>query len=154
MYQLKSPFEDGTQYISMDPLDFIAKLVALIPPPRLNLIRFHGGFSPHYQHRKLVVPTPKQENENPPKNKYKPSWIYLLNRILKIDLENCKVCGKGKLKVLKAVKDPKVIRKILNHLKLPTDIPQPFAARGPPNNNDRDQSNSYDDFYQPSYDDF
>ena len=28
-----------------EPLDFISKLIALIPTPRVNLTRFHGVFS-------------------------------------------------------------------------------------------------------------
>lgn len=39
-YELKTPYRDGTTHIFFNPIDFIGKLVALIPPPRLNLTRF------------------------------------------------------------------------------------------------------------------
>jgi hypothetical protein len=29
----------------LDPLDFIARLAALVPPPRVHLTRFHGAFA-------------------------------------------------------------------------------------------------------------
>ncbi len=61
-YQLKTPYRDGTPHVIFEPLDFIAKLAALIPKPttarmqeveqcmeqlpRVNLTRFHGVFAP------------------------------------------------------------------------------------------------------------
>ncbi|MBY4728844.1 transposase, partial [Burkholderia contaminans] len=38
------------------PLDFIARLAALVPKPRVNLTRFHGVFAPNSRHRALVTP--------------------------------------------------------------------------------------------------
>jgi Putative transposase. len=40
--QLKSPYQDGTTPIGMSPLAFMQRLAALVPRPRLPLIRFHG----------------------------------------------------------------------------------------------------------------
>jgi hypothetical protein len=40
----------------MTPLEFLARLAALVPPPRFPLIRFHGVFAPHSKKRVLVVP--------------------------------------------------------------------------------------------------
>jgi hypothetical protein len=42
----------------MTPLEFLARLAALIPPPRHPLVRFHGVIAPHSSWRKDVVPTP------------------------------------------------------------------------------------------------
>jgi hypothetical protein len=39
-YELKTPYRDGTTHVFFEPIDFIGKLAALIPPPRINLIRF------------------------------------------------------------------------------------------------------------------
>ncbi|MCI0418848.1 MAG: transposase, partial [Acidobacteria bacterium] len=39
--QLKSPYHDGTTHIVMSPLEFMQRLAALVPRPRLHLIRFH-----------------------------------------------------------------------------------------------------------------
>ena len=46
-YQLKTPYRDGTTHVIFDPLDFMAKLAALVPTPRVNLTRFHGVFAPN-----------------------------------------------------------------------------------------------------------
>ena len=36
-------------HVVLDPLDFIARLAALVPRPRFNLTRFHGGVRPELQ---------------------------------------------------------------------------------------------------------
>ena len=40
--RLKSPYQDDTTHIVMTPLQFMQHLAALVPRPKLNLIRFHG----------------------------------------------------------------------------------------------------------------
>ena len=46
-YRLKTPYRDGTTHIVLEPVDFMARLAALVPPPRVHLARFHGVFAPH-----------------------------------------------------------------------------------------------------------
>ncbi len=46
-YQLKTPYRDGATHVIFEPLDFIARLAALVPKPRVNLPRFHGVFAPN-----------------------------------------------------------------------------------------------------------
>jgi hypothetical protein len=55
-YQLKTPYSDGTTHVIFEPLDFIAKLAALVPKPRVNLTRFHGVFASNIKHRVDVTP--------------------------------------------------------------------------------------------------
>jgi hypothetical protein len=55
-YQLKTPYNDVTTHVIFEPLDFIAKLAALVPKPRVNLTRFHGVFAPNSKHRVEVTP--------------------------------------------------------------------------------------------------
>ena len=45
-YQLKTPYRDGTTHVIFEPLDFIARLAALVPKPRVNLTRFLGYSRP------------------------------------------------------------------------------------------------------------
>jgi len=45
--QLKSPYKDGTTHIVLEPLEFMERLAALVPRPRLHLIRFHGVLAPN-----------------------------------------------------------------------------------------------------------
>ena len=40
VYRLKRIWSDGTTDVIFEPLDFIAKLAALVPPPRVHLTRF------------------------------------------------------------------------------------------------------------------
>jgi hypothetical protein len=35
-YRLKTSYRDGTTHIVLEPLDFIARLAALVPPPRVH----------------------------------------------------------------------------------------------------------------------
>jgi len=45
IYELKTPYSDGTTHVVLSPLEFIGRLAALVPKPRVNLTRFHGVFS-------------------------------------------------------------------------------------------------------------
>jgi hypothetical protein len=38
--KLKTPWRDGTTHLVMSPLEFMLRLAALVPRPRLHLIRF------------------------------------------------------------------------------------------------------------------
>jgi len=40
--KLKKNWSDGTSHIVLTPMEFMARLVALIPPPRKNQIRYFG----------------------------------------------------------------------------------------------------------------
>ena len=64
-YELKTPYRDGTTHIFFNPIDFIGKLAALIPPPRLNLTRFFGVFAPNSNLRAQV--TASQRGKNSPR---------------------------------------------------------------------------------------
>ena len=54
--KLKTPLRDGTTHLVMLPLEFMQRLAALVPRPRLYLIRFHGVLAPNAKLRELVVP--------------------------------------------------------------------------------------------------
>jgi hypothetical protein len=59
-YQLKTPYNDGTTHVVFEPLDFLARLAALVPRPRVNLTRYHGVFAPNSAPRALVAKGPGQ----------------------------------------------------------------------------------------------
>src|SRR5262245_33702903 len=58
--QLKSPYKDGTTHIVMEPLEFMERLAALVPRPRLHLIRFQGVLAPNAKLRSKIVPAPPE----------------------------------------------------------------------------------------------
>ena len=45
-YRLKTPYRDGTTHVIFEPLDFIARMAAPVPKPRVNFTRFRGVFAP------------------------------------------------------------------------------------------------------------
>jgi hypothetical protein len=47
---------DGTTHVVFEPLDFLARLAALVPLPRAHLTRYHGAFAPHSRLRPLITP--------------------------------------------------------------------------------------------------
>ena len=55
-YELKMPYRDGTAHVFFEPMDFIARLAALVPKPRVSLIRYHDVVAPSSAHRAAVTP--------------------------------------------------------------------------------------------------
>jgi len=55
-YELKRVWKDGTRAVVLGPLDLIARVVAMIPAPRVNMIRYYGCLSSHSSLRREVVP--------------------------------------------------------------------------------------------------
>ena len=58
--KLKTPWRDGTTHQGTSPLEFMQRLAALVPRPRLHLIRFHGVLAPYAKLRAMVL---RQEPE-------------------------------------------------------------------------------------------
>jgi hypothetical protein len=54
--ELKTPWRDGTTHLVLSPLEFMLRLAALMPRPRLHLIRYHGVLAPNATLRAQVVP--------------------------------------------------------------------------------------------------
>ena len=81
----------------MSPLEFMQRLAALVPRPRLHLIRFHGVLAPNAKLRALVVPQEVSQAPEAPTQAAQPaqceancghhrtvrlSWAKLLKRVL------------------------------------------------------------------------
>ena len=136
-YRLKTPWRNGTTHVLFEPLELLARLAALTPAPRMNLIRFHGVLGPAAAWRSSVVPSPKPdaavlcdcENETKPGSargrNY--SWAALMARVFEVDVLECPEC-KGRLRILAAIHPPENTRKILECLHLPTRAPPVKAA--------------------------
>ena len=74
VYRYKQPFRDGSTHVLLEPLDFMARLAALVPRPRLNLTRFHGVFAPNYKHRARIVPRQSRREIDTDKPTAPMSW--------------------------------------------------------------------------------
>jgi hypothetical protein len=130
-YMLKTPWHDGTFAVRFTPTEFIEKLVALIPSPRIHMSRYHGVLASHHSWRSRIVPEPADKEKSHLPARRRMSWAELLKRVFQIDLSVCPDCG-GAVRFIAAVMKRDVVVKILNHLNLPTVIPEWVPARGPP----------------------
>jgi len=136
IYKLKRTYTDGTTHVLFSPMELLEKLVSLIPRPNVHLVRYHGVLAPHAKVRSKVIPklpTKKLESieENHESKSKRISWARLLKRVFEIDISTCSACN-GNVKVIAAILEQNVVRKILEHLKLPAEPPRISPARAPP----------------------
>jgi Putative transposase len=140
--KLKTKYSDGTSHLLFSGLEFVEKLAALVPPPRIHLTRFFGCLAPNAKLRSLIVPKNEEsqtrttnaatdETPEKPKRSKRKSWAELLARVFNIDVKKCGHCG-GELKIIAAIIEVSAIRKILGHLGLPDKPPDISPARLPP----------------------
>jgi hypothetical protein len=147
-YQLKTPYHDGTtgdrrSHAIFEPLDFIARLAALVPKLRVNLTRFHGVFAPNSRHRVTITPAlrnktkqalPTGQEKTRAQKHQSMTWAQRLKRVFGIEIETCEQCG-GAVKVIASIEDPLVIQKILSYLNTKNDEVVellPPQSRAPP----------------------
>ena len=99
------------------PIDFLARLAALVPRPRAHLTRYHGVFAPNCKPRRRIIPDPAHPSaREPPASRRAPMrWMQRLKRVFHIDIEHCGVCG-GTLRVIACIETPELIETILTHL--------------------------------------
>lgn len=140
---------DGTTHLVMSPMAFMQRLAALVPRPRLHLIRYHGVLAPNARLRSQVVPqgaTTADETADSvtdalgdgiADSEARPvharaahiGWARQLRRVFGIDMQQCPNCGAGRLRIIAAIVDRPAIEKILNHLGLQPRPPPRARAR-------------------------
>ncbi|HUF81464.1 MAG TPA: transposase [Burkholderiales bacterium] len=149
-YQLKTPWRNGTTHVEWDPVDFIAKLAALVPPPRAHLTRFHGVFAPNAALRAQLTPSGRgkrpatdaepadgnanDEQRTPEERRRAMTWAQRLKRVFGIDVNVCVHCG-GAVRIVASVEEPAAIRAVLGHFEKHGALEQAHyrpAARAPP----------------------
>ena len=124
-YELKTPYKNGTTHVIFEPLDFIARLAALVPKPRFHLTRFHGVFAPNSKHRAAVTGDGKEKQAPSTETteqasigeerRGKMSWAMRLKRVFNIDVTVCRHC-QGTMRIIACIEDRQVINKILAHI--------------------------------------
>lgn len=154
-YRIKAPRGKQTHGV-VTPLQFLARLCALIPPPVIPLIGLHGVFAPHSAWRMGVVSLSERgagtdastTRTEPPAlaepqataqpavgtgSKRQPrtdiDWATLLRRVYDLDALACR-CG-GRLRVIAVITEPAVTRAILDSVGLLSQPPPVARARGP-----------------------
>ena len=133
-YMSKKPNRFGATYAQITPDTFLARLCALVPPPRAHTVLYYGVLSAHHKLRFAVVPRP-DEPEPPPKQlslfiprgqlefpaittllhaqlrDAAPSrlpWMTLLARVFRVGISGCSRCC-GPMRVTRAVTTPQEI---------------------------------------------
>ena len=153
VYGLRRPWRDGTSHVVFEPLDFLSRLAALVPPRRAHVLTYHGVLLPASQWRDAIVPgergrDPERsvggssgaasdasrtgtegEIESSPGARYR--WSELLRRVFARDALRCDRCG-GRRDLIALIRDPFVVRRILTHLGLSAEPPPRAPARAPP----------------------
>ena len=126
------PWSDGTTGIKLSPLELLEKLAAIVPLPRVHLVRYGGCLAPHSTLRAAVIPTLRQQGVDGDKAKTgTPYWNWgrLLGRVFDLDMATCPFCRRGSLRIIAAITQAEVIRKMLRHLKRAADPPPLAPAR-------------------------
>jgi Putative transposase len=149
---LKAAWHDGTTHLCFAPTELLEKLAALIPRPRINLILYHGVLAPHAGRRPQVVAYGRSESDKgtaagtgvetavPAAGRQatagsrKPrhwTWAALMRRVFEVDVLACPRCG-GRMRLLATIEEADIVRRILEHLGLSADVPEPRPPRSPP----------------------
>jgi len=146
-YEFRGPWKDGTRGILLAPLDFIARLCALVPPPRFHTVRYHGLFSGGSAVRQAIVPgaqespPPKAQLSllepnpapAPPPDPTRHPWAWLLRRVYAADLTVCPVRDcKGEMRIAETATAREHIDRVLAKLGLaprPPTKPDKISAR-------------------------
>jgi len=145
-YQGKSshddPFATDPQGETLDVFEFLARVLTQIPEPRRHGMHYLGAYSSRARARRKaqglkLVATPTDRDKPASSDEPKPSsseraalrrrWANLIKRVFKTDPLLCE-CGE-KFRIISFITEPKVIRKILDHLQKR----QP-SSRAPPRN--------------------
>src|SRR5207245_7304738 len=107
-------------------MELLAKLAALVPLPRMHLVRSGGCLAPHSHLRGAIIPTPRQQGLDEPEacpTSSRWSWARLLQRVFALEMATCPFCQRGVLRLIAVITQGEVSRKILRHLKLAVDPP-------------------------------
>jgi hypothetical protein len=111
--EFKRPWSDGTTSIDLEPLALIARLAALVPPPRRHITRYSGVLSSHSSLRSQIVPAapepPAEKEEDKPSRplSHYISWSDLLRKTFQIDI-TCPRC-QSPLRLIALIKTPEVL---------------------------------------------
>ena len=129
VYHFTRPWSDGTTGIKLSPLELLEKLAALVPLPRVHLVRYAGCLAPHSTLRAAIIPTPRQQGvDSEEKQTGTPYWHWarLLGRVFALAMATCPFCRRGALRIIAAITQESVITRILRHLKL-ASVPPPIT---------------------------
>ncbi|CAN5689765.1 IS91-like element ISVsa3 family transposase [soil metagenome] len=155
VYHCPKPQPGGKQQdLILTPLELIARIAALVPPPRSHRHRYFGVLAPNSPQRAFVtamaqgaVPTSPSTNqddvpesantngnadqEEKPRSRAHYLWAMLIARIYEVFPLLCPHCG-GQMQLIAFITSGEEVRKILEHIVEDARAPKISPARGPP----------------------
>jgi len=151
------PWRNGTEAMTLEPPNFIARLVPFVPAPGTHQLRYHGVLAARSKLRAKIVaarqpdgsqqllfssngkPTRAARHDTPTSTSsrlpklQRMNWARLLKRMADYDMDTCPECG-AQLRMLSAVLDPAKVHRDLAGRGLLDPIPElaRSPSRGPP----------------------
>ena len=157
LLRLKIPYKSGTTHLVFTNEQFLLRLMALVPPKRMNLIRYYGVFGANHKKRKSITSKARAKNKRKFKRKdkiatsgksrkeYRTPWAKLLKHVFKEDVLACARCA-GTLNYVATINDPIVAKRILNHVIPNREEGTREDPRGPPEVHIEPIYDNFDDF--------
>ncbi len=152
VYRFRHPWRNGKLAVVMDPMTFLSRLAAQIPPPRFHVLSYFGVLAAAASRRDEIVPGHEVDADAEPCHCRAPSpdadaarsvagsskvarrrperllWSELVQRVFLTEILRCP-CG-GRRRVLAMIFNPVSIERVLRHLGLPHE-PKPRAPPRP-----------------------
>ena len=135
-FELKTPWSDGTRVIFFSGEEFVARLTALVPPPRMHMVHYFGVLAPNATLRKFVVPEAPAEEDTDPcghsiayeqlttgktiRRRWIP-WATMLMKVFAVDVLACPKCD-SRMQRIAWITQPRIIHAILDCFEA---MPQP-----------------------------
>jgi hypothetical protein len=118
---LKRVWDDGTTAIVVSGEELLARLIALIPPPRVHTTRYFGAWAKRSKLRRWVVPdltadetssehTDSCDHQSSP---YRMSWAQALAKAFEIDVTVCPRCKQQGMQQIAIIHDERVLQAML-----------------------------------------
>jgi len=111
-------------HVVLEAMDFVARLAALVPRPRVNLTRYHGVLVPNHRWRAEVTPAGRgrwkkgggaSDERSAPAASRSDDLGAALEARFNIDVESCMRCGAA-VRVIASIEEPALIERILEHV--------------------------------------
>jgi hypothetical protein len=109
-----------------DAMEYVARVLAQIPPPRKHLVRYHGFYSNAARGKRRAVAgqaintqgecADQPEPPGPAVRVARKRWADLSRRVYEVDPLVCPRCA-GSMRVAGFITQPEVIKRILDHLR-------------------------------------
>ncbi|MFC1522035.1 transposase [Elusimicrobiota bacterium] len=139
--------------LEWNTVEFLERFSALIPPPRINLVRYSGALGPRSSLHRLISEAAKRriscarlkdgwshsvdfkrafsEAKAVARKAFSSAWAKCLSRILEASPIICPQC-KLEMRPVAAILDTHELTRLLGYLDLPTEFPATKPARAPP----------------------